>query len=122
MANSEALGNDIAASGHASVYGIYFDTDKAEVKPESDAALNEIAGLLAKNPAWKLVVVGHADMTGTSRHNMQLSEQRGAAVVSALTTKYGIASARLKGYGAGLAPWPPTIRRRGGPRTAASSW
>lgn len=105
VANAEALGNDITSSGHAAVYGIYFDTDKAEIKPESEAALKEVASLLAKNPAWKLLVVGHTDMTGDLAHNMQLSEQRGAPVVTALTTKYGIAPVRLKGYGVGpLAP------------------
>lgn len=105
VANAEALGNDITATGHASVYGVFFDTDKAEVKPESDAALKEIAGLLAKNPSWKLLVVGHTDMTGDLAHNMQLSEQRAAAVVNALTAKYGVAPARLKAYGVGpLAP------------------
>jgi len=50
-----ALASDITRSGHAAVYGIYFDTAKAEVKPESDAALKEIAKLLQQTPALKLL-------------------------------------------------------------------
>ena len=42
-ANAEAMGNDINTTGHVSIYGIYFDTGKAEIKPESDAAIAEIA-------------------------------------------------------------------------------
>lgn len=45
-ANAEAMGNDIKTTGHVSVYGIYFDTGKSEIKPESDAAIAEIAKLL----------------------------------------------------------------------------
>jgi outer membrane protein OmpA-like peptidoglycan-associated protein len=48
------------------VYGIYFDTAKADVKPESDAALKEIAKLLQQNSALKLHVVGHTDTTSAS--------------------------------------------------------
>jgi len=105
VANAEALNNDLIATGHAAIYGILFDTDKADIKPESDAALKEIASLLANNPGLKLLVVGHTDMTGDLAHNRQLSEQRAAAVAAALTTKYGVAAARLKAFGIGpLAP------------------
>lgn len=51
---------------------IYFDTGKAEVKPESDAALKEIAKLLQQNPQLKLYVVGHTDNAGTWASNMDL--------------------------------------------------
>jgi len=45
-----SLANDISRTGHASVYGIYFDTGKADIKPESDATLKEIARLLQATP------------------------------------------------------------------------
>jgi len=61
------------SSGHAAVYGIYFDTAKAEVKPESDAALKEIAKLLQQTPTLKLFVVGHTDGVGALASNMDLS-------------------------------------------------
>ena len=103
--NAAALASDITRSGHAAVYGIYFDTAKAEVKPESDAALKEIGKLLQQTPTLKLFVVGHTDGVGTLASNMDLSKRRADAVVAALTTKYGVASARLVAQGCGpLAP------------------
>lgn len=104
-ANAAGLGSDIEASGHVAVYGITFDTNKAEVKPESGAALDAIARLLKQEPALKLKVVGHTDMTGLLDANMKLSQARAEAVVQALVTRHGIAAARLEGYGVGpLAP------------------
>ena len=105
VADASAMGNDLKATGHIALYGIYFDTNKSDVKPESKPALAEIAKLLAQNPAWNLKVVGHTDMTGSMDANMKLSQARGEAVVQALVTQHGIAASRLKGHGVGpLAP------------------
>jgi len=104
-ADATAFSNDIRTTGHAAVYGIYFDSGKSEIKPASDPALGEIAKLLKGDPALKLNVVGHTDNDGTLDINMKLSEARAAAVVQALVGKYGIAAARLKAFGVGpLAP------------------
>ncbi|MBZ5551684.1 MAG: OmpA family protein [Acidobacteriia bacterium] len=104
-ATAEVLASDITATGHAAVYGICFDTDKAEIKPESEPALTEMAKLLKNNAALNVFIVGHTDNTGTFEHNMKLSQDRAASVVSALVTKHGIAAARLKSTGvASLAP------------------
>ena len=103
--DAAALADDITNTGHSSVYGIYFDTGKAEVKPESDATLKEIAKLLQQHAGLKLLVVGHTDSVGALPANMDLSKRRAEAVVQALTSKYGVAAARLSGQGAGpLAP------------------
>lgn len=103
--NAAALANDIAQSGHATIYGVYFDTGKAIVKPQSDATLAEIAKLLAAHPQLKLFVVGHTDDVGGLAPNMTLSKERAAAVVSALVTRYHVAAARLLADGVGpLAP------------------
>ena len=103
--DAAALASDITATGHSAVYGIYFDTGKAEVKPESDAALKEIAKLLQQDARLKLLVVGHTDGVGTLASNMDLSKRRADAVVQVLTSKYGVAPARLNAQGAGpLAP------------------
>jgi outer membrane protein OmpA-like peptidoglycan-associated protein len=103
--NAAALANDIAQTGHASIYGIYFDTGKAELKPESDATLGEISKLLASNPQLKLHVVGHTDNVGTFAANMALSKQRADAVVAALESRYHVSAARLQAAGVGpLAP------------------
>lgn len=98
-ANAEAMGNDISASGHVSIYGIYFDTGKAEIKPESAAAIAEIARLLKSNKELKIYVVGHTDNVGSFDANMKLSKDRATAVANSLVAKQGIAAARLKAYG-----------------------
>jgi outer membrane protein OmpA-like peptidoglycan-associated protein len=101
LVDAEGLANSISASGHASVYGIYFDTGKADVKPESDGTLKEIAKLLQQNAQLKLYVVGHTDNQGTLESNMDLSMRRANAVTQLLMTKYGVAGARLKALGDG---------------------
>jgi OOP family OmpA-OmpF porin len=104
-ADAAAFGKDLTTTGHASIYGIYFDTGKAELKPESAPALQEVAKLLAGDPALKLWVVGHTDAVGQVDDNMKLSQARAEAVVKALVATHGIAAARLRGYGVGpLAP------------------
>jgi len=103
--NAASLANDINRTGHASVYGIYFDTGKADVKPESDATMKEIAKLLQGDPTLKLYVVGHTDNQGALDLNMDLSRKRAEAVLAALTTKYAVPASKLKAYGCG--PYSP---------------
>jgi len=105
VADAKALGNDLEARGHAAVDGIYFDTAKAVLKPESAAALQQVAKLLAADPALRLWVVGHTDSVGAVDANTKLSQARAEAVVAALTTTHRIGADRLRGYGLGpLAP------------------
>jgi OOP family OmpA-OmpF porin len=105
IADANALGEGLDRDGKVSIYGILFDFDKAHIKSESKAALDEIAKLLAQRPTLTLYVVGHTDMIGTFAHNRNLSEARARAVVQELITHYGIKAARLEGYGVGpLAP------------------
>lgn len=100
-----AMAKDIANTGRVALYGIYFDTDKAEIKPESKPTLDEIAKLLRLNPTLRLYVVGHTDATGTLEYNMELSRRRAEAVVNTLVFYYGIDPKRLKAFGVGpLAP------------------
>jgi len=67
VANADAIANDIKSTGHAALYGIYFDTGKSEVKPESEAALKEVAKLLSSDPGLKLLVVVTPTPWDTSR-------------------------------------------------------
>jgi OOP family OmpA-OmpF porin len=101
VASAEAFSNDLKDTGHAAVYGIYFDTGQAVVKPESEPALEQIAKLLKGDPNLKVNVVGHTDNVGTIEANMKLSQARATAVAAALTAKHGIAAIRLKAYGVG---------------------
>lgn len=99
-ANAEAMGNDMNTTGHVSVYGIYFDTGRSEIKPESDAAISEIAKLLNADGTLAIYVVGHTDNAGSFDSNMKLSRERADAVAKTLAGKYGIAATRLKSHGA----------------------
>jgi len=105
QANADALLNDIKTSGHVAVNGIYFDTGKSLLKPESQQAIGEIAKLLKADAALKLYVVGHTDNVGGLESNMKLSQDRAEAVVQALVRDHGITAARLKSFGAG--PYAP---------------
>jgi len=98
--NLDALLKDIATTGHAAVYGIYFDHDSANITQESNPSLKAIADML-KARSLKLYVVGHTDMTGGFEYNVGLSLKRAHAVVKALVNEYGIAVERLLGKGAG---------------------
>jgi OmpA-OmpF porin, OOP family len=103
--DAAALKGGLSANGKVDVYGIYFDTGKSELKPESDAALAEIAKMLKQSPALKVFVVGHTDMVGDPAMNVRLSLSRAQSAVNALVTKYGIASSRLTPFGNG--PYAP---------------
>lgn len=105
VANAEVFSSDIRATGHTAVYGIYFDTSKSDIKPESAQAIGEIAKLLKADPALKVFVVGHTDATGVVDSNLKLSQSRAEAVVQALVREHGIAAARLRGFGVG--PFAP---------------
>ena len=105
VADAAAMSNDLKATGHVAVYGIFFDTGKSVVKPESKPALDEVAKLLKGDPALKLWVVGHTDWVGQVSDNMRLAQARAEAVATELVSAHGIAASRLKGYGVGpLAP------------------
>lgn len=91
--------------GKIAIYGVLFDTDKSEVKPESAPQLEEMGRYLQQNPAVAVYVVGHTDNQGKLDYNLSLSQRRADAVVNALVTTHKIARNRLVGKGvAGLAP------------------
>jgi OOP family OmpA-OmpF porin len=104
VADAAALANDLKTTGHVTVNGIYFDTNKAALKPESAQAVGEIVQMLEADPALKVFVVGHTDTVGTVAANLTLSEARAASVVAALTRE-GIAATRLQAFGNG--PFAP---------------
>lgn len=103
--DAAALGKGLDARGYVIVEGIYFDTDKATLQPQSSQALAEMAKLLKSRSDLAVYVVGHTDMQGSLAHNKALSEDRATAVVDALAQDYGIDRARMSGHGVGpLAP------------------
>jgi outer membrane protein OmpA-like peptidoglycan-associated protein len=104
VADAKAMRNDLADTGKTIVYGIYFDTASATIKPESELALVEMVKLLNGSPALKVYVVGHTDNVGGLESNLKLSSDRAASVFKAITAR-GVAASRLKS--AGVGPYSP---------------
>ncbi len=103
--SASEMGKSLDASGKVAVYGILFDTNKADIKPESRPSLEQIGALLKQQSRLKLHVVGHTDNVGTLPANIDLSKRRAEAVVAALAGSSGIARDRLTANGvASLAP------------------
>jgi len=100
--SSAGLGDALKATGRAIVYGIQFDSDSANLKPESEATLRRILELLNSQKGLRLVIEGHTDSTNTDAYNLDLSQRRSAAVVAWLT-KQEIEASRLSSKGFGKA-------------------
>ena len=90
----------LTETGRVALYGILFDTNKTELKPESLATIAEIAKLLSNEPKRRLIVVGHTDAVGNFEGNRDLSQRRAQAVVAALVAKHKIDAKRLLAFGA----------------------
>lgn len=112
--NAETLDRQLTEHGKVAVYGIQFDTDRAELKPESQATLEQIQRLLNTRKQLKLYIVGHTDDTGSLEHNIDLSKRRAEAVKQALIKDYAISADRLLSFGAGpYAPVESNLDRSG---------
>lgn len=98
---SEDNRSKLLTEGKIISYGIYFDSGKDKVKPESYGALKEIATILKDNPDLKIIVVGHTDSDGNEKSNLDLSKRRAANVKNALISEFSIASDRIDTDGKG---------------------
>lgn len=79
---------------------IFFDLDKATLRPESTYELERLIKLMNDVPTLKIELGGHTDSQGSDEYNQKLSEERAAAVVEYLT-QHGIDASRLKSAGYG---------------------
>jgi OmpA-OmpF porin, OOP family len=97
---SEDIGQELDRDCHVALYGVYFDFNKATIRPDSDPVLGRVLALLQARPALKLEIQGHTDNVGTDDYNQKLSETRANAVSAWLLAK-SISADRLtaKGYG-----------------------
>ncbi len=79
---------------------IFFDFDKATIRPESANELDRLIKLLNDNPTVKIELGSHTDSKGSDDYNMKLSDSRSKSVVEYLIS-HGIPAGRLvaKGYG-----------------------
>jgi len=112
--SAEQIGGALGKDGRVALYGILFDFDKADIKPESDKQLVEMANLLKSTPGLKVFIVGHTDNKGAFAYNTDLSQRRAEAVAKTLAAKYGIAADRLVAKGVGpLSPLAPNDNEDG---------
>lgn len=81
--------------------GLNFDTDKAEIKPEYHSLLDNVVGIMNKNPGLKIEIGGHTDNRGRAAYNQKLSERRAKAVKQYLVDA-GIDASRVEAIGYGL--------------------
>jgi len=112
--SAEQIGGALGKDGRVALYGILFDFDKADIKPESDKQLAEMANLLKSTPGLKVFIVGHTDNKGAFAYNTDLSQRRAEAVAKALAAKHGIAADRMVAKGVGpLSPLAPNDNEDG---------
>ena len=97
------MAQQISETGSVSLYGIFFDTDSASVRQDSEATLQEIAKLFQQQTDLNLLVVGHTDNAGAFEYNMNLSQNRAQSVVDELSAKYGVSPERLVPVGVSYA-------------------
>ena len=93
--------------------GVNFDFDKATLRPDAEATLNEAITVLRQYPELRVEVAGHTDLCGAETYNQPLSERRAKTVYDYLAAN-GIDSSRLvgpSGYGESrpLEPTPQTL-------------
>jgi OmpA-OmpF porin, OOP family len=80
--SAAALEQSINQTGTATIYGIHFDTDSAKLRPDSQAALNAVLGLVNSHSGSKWLIAGHTDSQGSESHNLPLSQARAESVVA----------------------------------------
>ena len=91
----------LITEGKLITYGITFDVNKADLKPESYGTLKSIADVLTENPGVKVKITGHTDSDGDDAKNLDLSKRRAESVKNELVNSFGIDASRMLTDGAG---------------------
>lgn len=92
------------------IRNIFYDFDKATLRPESTMALDSLIDLLNENPNITIELSSHTDYRGSEAYNERLSQRRAESVVNYLI-EHGIAEDRLKPVGYGKMK-PKTVKRK----------
>ena len=74
---------------------VNYDFDKAELRPDARAALDQKIPILNANPAMMIRIAGHTDSRGSGEYNLQLGQRRAAAARDYLTAR-GVAASRIE--------------------------
>lgn len=99
LVKAEDMASGILQQGSVNLYGLHFDTASAALKPESDAILDEVAKLLKSDAALRLLVVGPTDSVSKFEGNIELSQNRAAFVLAALSKSVPSAASRITSCG-----------------------
>jgi OmpA-OmpF porin, OOP family len=114
-AGTPDMRNKLLTEGKLISYGIYFDVNKDEVKPESYTTLKSIADVMNENAALKIKIVGHTDSDGNDAANLDLSKRRAASVKNELGKTFSIDGSRIEVDGKGasqpIAPNNSTLNK-----------
>lgn len=102
LVKSDEMAQSISTSGRVALYGLFFDTNKAELKPESAPTMEEIAKLINSDPKLAVLIVGHTDNQGAYDYNVDLSKRRAETVVSILAKYYKVDPKRMRPAGVGM--------------------
>jgi OmpA-OmpF porin, OOP family len=102
VVKADEMARTLESAGHIALYGIFFDTDKTDLKSESTPTLAEIAQMMQADPKLAILVVGHTDNQGAYEYNIDLSRRRADAVVKALAGNHGVDAKRMRGAGVGM--------------------
>ncbi|HTC95380.1 MAG TPA: OmpA family protein [Terriglobales bacterium] len=94
------LSQQLKQGGRAILYGIHFDSDSANLRPDSEPTLRQVMALMQSQPGLRLSIEGHTDSTNTAAYNLDLSRRRAQAVVDWLV-KNGMTAGRLASQGFG---------------------
>ena len=99
---SAAMAAELNKNCRMEIPGIYFDFDKATIKPQSKPALEQLAAVVRKLGSQHMRVEGHTDNIGGDAYNDTLSARRAAAVKAALTQDYAVQGENIatQGFGA----------------------
>ncbi|MFS4418700.1 OmpA family protein [Maribacter sp. 2307ULW6-5] len=95
------LRRKLMSEGKVSTNGILFNSGSAKLQPASMGIIRQVSQVLLEDASLNLKIVGHTDSDGPEEANLALSQERAAAVKSALTSVYGIDASRLTTGGKG---------------------
>ena len=98
---ASALERALANRQPVEMWGVYFEFGSAQLQPESDVVLEQVAAVLRRHPDWRLRIEGHTDDVGNESDNLRLSRQRADAVRAALVERLGHDGGQLEAAGYG---------------------
>ena len=111
---SGSIGSQLDVSGHAVLDTLEFASGSTDLEPGEYAELADLANYLAKNPASRILLVGHTDAMGSLESNIELSERRAESVLNRLINAHGVDSERVSAKGIGyLSPRATNISAEG---------